>query len=232
MFDKGTIARNAQTRLNLANYANWNQPWFVGKVQVSPPEERQYILRMLIKRPHQDIKLPAEYAWALPIIERAFAAQEEADIRQPFCYLTIRHGVVDSVNDDVWHVDGFSLTIHHIPEQNYVWANTIGTEVVLKSIKFPADFDSQRHNIHLYLQDSIPKDTVVFQCPSETVVCMDPYVIHRRPKQTTGQLRTFARVSFTPIEIEDTNNTLNPLLATNYVRDGVVAFRDQLERYK
>jgi hypothetical protein len=39
------------------------------------------------------------------------------------------------------------------------------------------------------------------------------------------------RLSYTPIEIADSNNTPNPLLPTNYTRDGVKDFRDTLVRY-
>jgi len=49
----------------------------------------------------------------------------------------------------------------------------------------------------------------------------EPYVIHRRPPNTQGIHRTFVRISFTPIEIMDINNTENPAIQTNYTRDGI-----------
>ena len=59
---------------------------------------------------------------------------------------------------------------------------------------------------------------------------MDPYVPHRRPASTQGEMRCFVRVSFTPIEINDVNNAQNPLIPRNYTRDGV-EIRNQLVDY-
>lgn len=61
---------------------------------------------------------------------------------------------------------------------------------------------------------------------------MDLYVIHRRPKLNSSKIeRCFIRLSFTPIEIKDINNTLNPLIPQSYKTYGVVEFRDKLEYY-
>jgi len=61
---------------------------------------------------------------------------------------------------------------------------------------------------------------------------MDPYVVHRRPPISNGVVRTFVRISFTPIEIPDVNNTPNPLIPTqHYITDGVKSFREHLLDY-
>ena len=186
---------------------------------------------MLIKKSFTDFFIPEELKWCEQLINDAYAYQLKNDIRQPFCYLTVRSGIVDSFKDDEWHADGFSMNITHIPEQNYIWADCFPTEFCYIKNKIPNDFSPFKHNIHLFFQESIiagEKQPKVAK--SNTLYCLDTYVIHRRPPISEGVQRTFVRVSFTPIEIDDINNTINPLLPTNYTRDGL-AYRNSLSRY-
>ncbi len=217
--------------LNLKDYNSENIPEYIGQLKLTPPSERQYVLRILIKRPFEDLQVPKDLKWCQPMIDMALKAQELYGLRQPFLYLTVRHGKVTSTTDDVWHVDGFSQTITHLPEQNYIWCSHTPTEVALKPINFPLDFDSNRHNIHDFFDKVINDQTKIITVDSETVYAMDPYVIHRRPKIESGTVRTFVRLSFTPIEINDLNNTFNPQMPTNYKRDGRVDFRNKLISY-
>jgi len=145
----------------------------------------------------------------------------------------VRSGLVESVSDDEWHTDGFSVNITHLPEQNYCWSNVYPTEFVKKSIEFPKDFSPFEHNIHEYIQDFLSLNPTAITIPDcNSVYCFDPYVIHRRPQIPQGIKRAFIRVSFTPIEIVDDNNTENPLLSVlKYGRDAVKSFRNGLKRY-
>lgn len=157
-------------------------------------------------------------------------------VKHPFCYLTIRKGPVTSVTDDEWHVDGFSQTVTHLPEQNYIWVDDTPTEYLNGfPIKIPNDFNPNRHNIHKFFQKEINEYNgalPIQYIEPKTLYCMDPYIIHRRPTISNNSLdRTFVRLSFTPIEIEDVNNTPNPLIPTNYTRDGVKVMRDKLKNY-
>lgn len=232
MIPPSNIAIRGLTALNLRQYAVANYPERVDSFDLNIPEKRQYILRVLVKRPFEDFGLPPELSWLKLLIEKASQYQLNVlRIKQPFCYITVRSGIVDSVTDDEWHVDGFSQTITHLPEQNYIWTDHTPTEFVARPFLFPKDFDTSKHNIHLLFQDSIIKSTYVFQLNPKTLYCLDPYVVHRRPILTKGIHRTFVRLSFTPIEIIDCNNTFNPLLPTDYRRDGRKDFMNQLARY-
>jgi len=228
---KTTIQERSKRIVNLEYYNSVNTPELVSEINVNPPAERQYILRMLVKRMFGEFQLPENLEWCRPLIESAEQRQKEMGINQPFCYVTIRSGQVTSMTDDEWHVDGFSMNITHIPEQNYIWVDKHTTECVSKSIKIPEDFDHAKHNIHYFLSDNITENDEVETLREKTLYCMDPYVIHRRPDIPTEINRCFVRISFTPIEIEDCNNTQNPLLETNYKRDGVKDFRGKLTRY-
>jgi len=84
-------------------------------------------------------------------------------IEHSFCYLTVRSGKVTSRTDDVWHVDGYSEKITHLPEQNYIWCDKFPTEYVEKAFKIPDDFNPKIHNIHLFLQEEIEKSNTPVQ---------------------------------------------------------------------
>ncbi len=221
--------------LNLRYYGYVNpKPEYISKVYLSLPKEEQHILRMLISIDcGQTIFLPEEFDCYRRIICDAYKHQSLIGSSNPFVYLTIRHGIVKSVTDDLWHVDGFSLRIPHRPEQNYVWCDHSPTEFWDENISIPQDFDGKKHNLNYFFQDSIGNSTEhIKTIEPQSIYCFDPYVIHRRPKLEKVQ-RTFIRVSFTPIPIIDKNNTENPIFGFNFKteRDGIVGFRDLLKRY-
>ena len=216
--------------LNLDQYSVINTVDDCGGLELNTPTERQYILRMLIKRMFGEYQLPKELEWVKPLIEVADKNQQTHQIRQPFVYLTIRNGLVNTQTDDEWHVDGFSQTVTHLPEQNYLWSNVHPTEYVEKAFDFPEDFDGLTHNIHKFFQRRITKKDVLKMQPKR-VYGFDPYIVHRRPDGTNGIERCFVRLSYTPIEIEDINNTINPLLPTYYTRDGIKEMRNRLVDY-
>lgn len=226
-----TIQKRAFRALNLKQYCYQNKFDSLGALELTPPASRQYVLRMLIRQPLGEIQIPAELKWCIPLITKAEQHQHEIGVHQPFCYLTVRHGLVESQTDDEWHVDGFSMRITHLPEQNYIWADTHPTEVLDGAWAFPDGWDHEKYNIHWFFQDR-SRAFKIKRLKSKNVYCFDPYIVHRRPAGTQGIQRTFIRVSFCPIEIRDDNNTPNPLIPyPKYNRDGIKEFRDKLIRY-
>lgn len=226
------VEQRSKVILNLKQYNNSNLMDKVCSVNFKIPTEKQYILRMLIKQPFEKYKIPNELEWAREFISLCNLHQEtKIKIKHPYCYITIRNGFVESENDDVWHVDGFSTRFSHLPEQNYIWTNCYPTKVLIQPFDFPKDFDPDKHNIHLYFQEKA-NDDFSFELKTKTIYCLDPYIIHKRPTIPKNIWRTFIRVSFTPIPIMDINNTVNPLIPIEWKRDGVEEFRNQLIRYK
>jgi hypothetical protein len=226
------IEANSRTAVNLAAFNQHNYPMVVDRLELTRPKERQYVLRMPIRRYYSGFWIPKELEWCWPLIQVGFEHQKLIKINHAFAYLTVRSGIVDSQTDDEWHTDGFSTRITHLPEQNYIWSDTYPTEYVVKPIQFPCDFNPLRHNVHKYVQSMLVIGaTKCWSVWSNCVYCLDPYVIHRRPKEAKGKQRTFVRLSFTPIEILDKNNTPNPLLPVPSTdRDGV-EIRNELEEY-
>lgn len=195
---------------------------------LSIPDD-QYVLRMCIMSPESNgIRLPPELQWLASTIDCCVAEQRWLGLHHPYIYVTVRSGIVRSTTDDEWHVDGFSMRVRHAPEQNYVWTDCYPTEHLDQQFVIPADFDPHRHNIHSFFQDNADTSKIK-QWPSEHLHQIDPYIVHRRPSIPEVTQRTFFRISFVPIEIEDDTNTPNPLLARRiYGRSDI---RKTLTRY-
>lgn len=225
------LKHRAKRAINLKQYSYPNTPERISPLDLAPPNDRQYILRMLVKKPFGDFKIPSQLRWIEPAIKISAENQARMNIHQPFCHVTVRHGEVTSEKDDQWHVDGFSMNITHLPEQNYIWINKYPTEYMVRGFNIPDGFDPYVHNIHMLFQDLIEDADEVRTLDEKTLYCLDPYILHRRPAVPKEIKRTFLRISYCPIEIRDINNTQNPLIKRNYKRDGVNDFRNQLERF-
>jgi hypothetical protein len=226
------LYKRAFEALNLIQYSKQNLPDHVGFFELDIPKEKQYILRCLIKEPFCDFKIPQELKWLTDFINKTFIYQtNEIKVNQPFCYITVRSGYIESVTDDDWHVDGFSMNITHLPEQNYVWVDHSPTEYLDEIFYFPVDFSPFKHNIHHFFKDNMNSKPNIKKVKEKNIYCFDPYVIHRRPQTNFNIKRTFIRVSYTPIEIVDKNNYQNPEIPKNYQRDGIIDFRNHLTTY-
>jgi len=225
----GSLAARAHRDVNLGEFQTAGTPIDLGPLELQCPEERQYILRMAIRAKGGLIRLPSELEWVRPMLDVAQLHQALLDNDHPFVYVTVRHGLVSSETDDAWHVDGFSTKVAHHPEQNYIWTSRDGTEYADLSVKFPEDFDPLAQNVNDYLSRYVD-DQAIQACQPQTIYCLDPYMIHRRPQSTAGLMRTFVRISFVPIQINDVNNTQNSLLPQQYDHDGV-AHRNTLSSY-
>lgn len=227
-----TLSRDRVFRaLSLENYKFNNPPVEVAYYPLfSLPKEEQKILRMIVKFQNSKMIIPEEIEWINPLIQLAIRHQEFMKVRHPFCYVTIRHGICDYVGDSAWHVDGFSMRYSHLPEQNYIWCSNDATEYLEQKFYFPNDFNPLEHDINSFFQGRVD-EKCVRSLKNETLYCLDPYVVHRRPVHTQFNFRTFIRITFCQIEIKDILNTINPKIATYHIRDGVKEFRDALKPY-
>lgn len=200
MFNRATKLLSSQNEFGA-------QPEKFNNVVPSCPHDAQNILRMFIGNNSGDLVIPEELRWLETAINEFNELQKTNGISNSFVFVTVRHGDVIH-RDDTWHVDGYSVKIPNIPEQNYIMSSNQHTEYAVgDQFKVPADFDGMRHNIHSYLDSKV---TEINTCESGWYG-IDPFVVHRRPKNCKGQ-RTFVRITFTPIFIESDENTPNPIL--------------------
>jgi len=225
-----SIVGRAKQLVSVLEFENNVEPIELSKILIECPHDTQYVLRMCVSADGNNLNIPPELKWLQPLVIEALMHQLNAvQVEKQFCYITVRHGKVKSVTDNEWHVDGFSTKVPHVPEQNYIWTNSIPTEYTNVSVKFPDDFDPLVHNVNFFLQEHITEE--VKQCKPNVMYCLDPYILHRRPSESTAKVRTFVRISFVPIMINDINNTQNPLLPQEYTSDGI-SFRNTLKKYE
>jgi len=203
------IYERAHKDLSLSIYSKASQELKSWELDLNPPKD-QYILRMPILTPEYDrFLIPSELEWIYPSLNRALYGQSQLHVGAVYIYVTVRSGLVRSVDDDVWHVDGFSMRTPHRPEQNYIWSDMYGTEFLPQNFDIPADFDPMRHNLHTFIQDRASVAPVTLT--TGRLYQIDPYHVHRRPTVPEGTQRTFLRISFVPVEIEDDTCMPNPL---------------------
>lgn len=189
-----------------------SEPVALDRVALTPPDEPQFVLRMPIQVPEKKgLYIPPDLQWLESFIKECQYVQDTARIHHAFVYITVRHGPMCTITDDLWHVDGFSMRIPHSPEQDYIWSDCHPTEALMQPQRLPKNFHPLRHNIHHHFQDTADQSDIV-TLESGRCYLMDPQVIHRRPQIPKGLWRTFVRVSFVPIPIRDNTNTHNPLL--------------------
>ncbi len=222
------LKQRAKQNLSLSMYVKADQNLESCAMSLDAPKE-QYILRMPIYTPTSNgWRIPTYLNWIYPALATAIYEQGKIGVAHPFVYVTVRSGIVRSTTDDVFHADGFSMRIPHVPEQNYIWSDVFGTESLQQNFEFPDDFDPLKHNIHQFFQDRASVAPVVLE--TGRLYQIDPYNVHRRPEVPKGTQRTFFRISFVPIEIEDDTCMQNPMMAPRapYNRADI---RDTLTRY-
>jgi len=209
------IVDRSKENLNLTIFAKANNEYVqttsVEEDDIPVPQD-QYILRMMIRAPWTDgFVIPEELKWIEGTVEYLDQFQQSMFGNHPFVYVTVRAGEVKSVTDDMWHVDGFSMRVPHLPEQNYVWSDCYPTELLEQSFSIPEDFDPFKHNLHTFFQDNAD-ESKIYNVKPKRICVFDPYIVHRRPTIPAGTMRRFFRISFVPVEIEDDTCTPNPLL--------------------
>ena len=201
-----------------------HQGVYHGRAELTCPHATQGVLRMLVRYRDDELQLPEELEWVRPLITATDKVMTDNELVMPFTYVTVRHNFETDHTDEDWHVDGFSMRVSHIPEQNFLWSNTGGTLFAGRAARVAANFDPMKHNINTSVK-FIGTGADISAAPNG-VYSFDPYVFHKAPTYT-GEVRTFVRVSYTPIEIDDVNNTPNPLLPRAVTRRGV-EFRNTL----
>lgn len=202
----------------------FHQGVYHGAAELTCPHNTQAVLRMLIRYRDNELQLPEELEWVRPLVEATDKVMADNGLMMPFTYVTIRHNFETDHTDEDWHIDGFSMRVSHIPEQNFLWSNTGGTLFTGSKVLVAHTFDPMKHNINTSV--SFIKHRADISAAPNGVYSFDPYVFHRAPSYT-GSSRTFVRVSYVPIEIDDVNNTPNPLLPRVVTQKGV-EFRNTL----
>jgi hypothetical protein len=175
------------------------------------------VLRMPIKFPGTNYRIPKEVIGLLPVIQRA--AEYEAFINprhaQSFAHVTFD---TSEVKAGEFHrfpgfhgdgIQGTKLTPKVVAEHSYIMTTNPPTEFCLQPF-FLKHLDEAKHNFFLEF-DRQAKDCNVYGSLSGHLYLIDPYMVHRTPLITHPVRRTFIRVTFSCIELQHPKNTLNPM---------------------
>lgn len=185
-------------------------------------EEEDYqcavnVLRMPLKFPGTEYRIPSELEGLLPLISRA--AEYEAFINpkhdQTFCHITFDRS---EVKPGEFHrfpgfhgdgVQGTKITPKVIVEHSYIIATAPPTEFCLQSF-FLTHLDESKHNFFLELDKQAKECNVYGSLPGHMYL-IDPYMVHRTPAITQPVSRVFVRITYAFTELQHPKNTLNPL---------------------
>jgi len=198
----------------------------------TPPCDEQYILRLLLRPKYGSWVIPKDLFWLKGFLTYLTDLDaKDTGIVKSWCYLTIRHGPIQTYADTEWHFDGASFRTSVIPERNYVWMDKSPFQYKLGNLSFPEDFDPTRHCMFSFAESAL-SDSPILEAKERLWYRLTPFCFHRRNPQAESP-RTFIRISFMDIEIRDENNTPNPLLATPaWGRYPALNFRSKLEVYR
>src|SRR3546814_15169273 len=97
------LNQRAHRLVNLKDFQTAGGPLSLGRLDLTPPTDEQYILRMVI-RAEGDYQIPDELDWVMPLIKLAQEHQKAINANHTFCYVTVRHGIANSKSDDEWQV--------------------------------------------------------------------------------------------------------------------------------
>lgn len=204
--------------------------------QVEHKDFNVNVLRLLIREnnSHADIHLPKELLCFKDFIldNINYHRQYYSVNKDCFIYITVRTSNYEELfykNSTEWHIDGFqgSRIKRHIIEQDIFWCNKNPTQFLLQPM-FCEHLDPSKHDINNFFESNA-KDEYIVDTFTNKVYLATPYNIHRVNKSHFDGNRVFVRLNFSPVEIEDFTNTINPMLKRVYPERRDV--RDFLRKY-
>lgn len=172
------------------------------------------ILRMPIKYPGSQYRIPRMLKPILSLIETIadYEITYNALHDKSHCHITYERQFVlagETQRMPGFHVDGFQKQgDYKTVEHSYILTDCYPTEFSLKGYDL-SSFNSWTHMFSV--MDKLTEMNTVIPVDSNTIYLMSCYQVHRTPKLPRSTWRTFLRVTYTPRELEDNRNTVNPL---------------------
>lgn len=213
-FQDSHLLRRANNIFHHKFYENPCPPEPLKTIKYFVPQKETYVLRLLIKAPGTEVKLPVEIDWVAPFVSDClFYEKLFPNYQNRFWYLTVRNGPSESCGKEAetFHVDGFqgAKLPRHIPQQSIIWTDKYPTQWSIQPY-FLRALDKHKHNIHFAFNKLAHKD-FIFTGIENTLYMFDPYCVHRKDSNAVG-FRTVLRMTISPVLVEDDTNTANPAL--------------------
>jgi hypothetical protein len=165
------------------------------------------------------IKLPGQKDWHsfleprlmpfAPLIE-ACEAFEGRSLEKFYLFLTVKHLFVSPGNvgnRPGWHTDSFGGE-----DINFIWTNKFPT--LFSKSNFVDISDDHTVSMKQFDEQARPEDDYSF--PVNSLLRLDPFVVHGTPKTVTPGMRTFFKLSIGLNPYNLKGNSKNPLLPTTW----------------
>lgn len=177
------------------------------------------VLRMPIKYPDTEFRLPVEIKPFWTLIERV--AEYEAGFNERwaecFVHITVDRRRVKAETTHRYpgfHGDGvqgakFSQKTYTPIEHSYILTSAPPTEFCLQPFFFQ-HLNDGRHNIFHEMEVQM-RDSNIFGTLPWHLYLLDPYMVHRTPPIVEDVDRIFVRITFAYSELMNPHNTNNPL---------------------
>lgn len=181
------------------------------------------VLRMMIRENDSEAKIyiPPEFDILKDFILYGINYHREhyQENKNCFIYLTVRQSTYDGIfynEAATWHVDGFQSgrVEEHIVEQNIIWCNKMPTRFTIQPF-YIEKLDKLKQNVHDFFEKTAD-DRFTLNAKANHAYLMTPYNVHKVDKVPFEGKRVFVRINFSPVEIEDYTNTINPSLRYEY----------------
>lgn len=203
---------------NVNNFLSPRLPIDMGFMDTSQLfDNKLNVLRMPLKFPSTDYRIPKELSALFPLISRC--AEYESFINKDhdrcFCHITFDHSVVEP---GLYHrypgfhgdgIQGTKLTPKEIVEHSYILTSNPATEFCLQPF-FLNHLDEAKHNYFLEF-DKQARENNIYSSLSGHLYMIDPYMVHRSPLIKNKVDRLFVRITYAFTELQHPKNTLNPL---------------------
>lgn len=157
-------------------------PTVIAENLVLEPTEMCYVQYLPIWIPGVGFSVPDNLHWIRPLLRRI-----EIDPTR-YTYVTVKHIYVsgsDCGNRPGWHSDGFGTD-----DINYIWCDRCPTEFAIQPFSLSEDCENSMKEME---NQFIAGTEVVY--PVNTLLRLDPSVIHRTPTNCEPGYRTFVKVS-------------------------------------
>lgn len=213
---------------NKSNFMYPRPPIDMGLIDVAPFfKGKNNVLRMPIKFPKTDYKIPSELSFLQPLIERVadYESFINKDHDKVFAHITFDRSNVDAGEHHRFpgfHGDGFQgtkLTPKITVEHSYILTTSPPTEFCLQPF-FLNHLDDAKHNMFLEFDKQANKQNVYGSIPNHLYL-IDPYMVHRTPVIERKVERIFVRITYTFSELEHPKNTMNPMFPPYQYHDRI-----------
>jgi len=187
----------------MLNYSN--APSIIGNYPIKCQEMMFYMYLPIKLKGVMDIFIPERLEIFRPLIESVLKTEGNIKLKDKYIYITAKHLFVtpdNPGNRPGWHSDGFLTN-----DINYIWCDNHPTDFVIQKLSITENHEDSLKEF----DEQIKKENIVTY-PKNSLLKLDPSVIHRTPLLPESGMRTFVKISISTEKYNLVGNSHNYLL--------------------